>query len=257
MASLNPNATPFPPLPPSSGLPPPPPRPPPGPSEFVRFSTLAEDMQILVISFVAQAPFELYEDGLPLRYGTLTHNLNYVCKEWQKICNGNTLWGMAIARKRENKWCPGFAAVLDVLANSNELSTEKKRFINGEMKSKINLPTFFMRSGLKVGYTVDWGEEEPMVDGSLLPPDKRPKFFYLPNNQVVEGAQLFLCEAMSVNLDPRGEWDVQLKAVKKFICEGFSVQESNYLHFVKGREITDDAENKPMSTFEHTVAMVE
>jgi len=102
-----------------------------------------------VLSFVSQAPFERYDDGVPIRYASMTHSLNYVSKSWSQLCESNTLWNLAIARKRANQWCPGFAAAIDDLEKDEIMKylPAKKKYINGEMKCKMILPTFAMRTG--------------------------------------------------------------------------------------------------------------
>ncbi|GMH54243.1 hypothetical protein TrRE_jg7613, partial [Triparma retinervis] len=96
MVSLSPNAVPF---------PPPPPQTPSGSTTFDKFPILADDLQVYILSFIAQAPFELYDEGLPRRDGNLTHILNHVSRSWRRMCNGNVLWRLALERKLKNKWC--------------------------------------------------------------------------------------------------------------------------------------------------------
>ena len=72
---------------------------------FHQFSMLHEDLQILILSFVASAPFED-----PQKRSPVAHVLPYVSKQVRAMCQSNYLWEMALERlvkKEPSLWVQG------------------------------------------------------------------------------------------------------------------------------------------------------
>ena len=73
---------------------------------FPQFSQLTDELKILVLSFVADAPFEqtvAANGNASVRESSLTHTLPLVCQQFRSFCESDELWRAAIERqlKRE------------------------------------------------------------------------------------------------------------------------------------------------------------
>lgn len=65
--------------------------------KFTLFNDLSDELQLHVVSFVAQAPYEDVQDDNG-RSSTMTDTLPLVSRKFRDMTNSHTLWGMSLRR---------------------------------------------------------------------------------------------------------------------------------------------------------------
>jgi hypothetical protein len=242
----------------------------PSSSPFSNFPALPSDMQIMIISFLAEAPFEYFVGGrLPYRQGSLTHTFPFVSKAFREYCESDMLWSEVISRKRRKSVSieesslmdPNFLTVYDRTAKQHltmRASTSKAKHVNvkalyiaSQKSLRFTLPTFFMPSTLRIDTPMRMHLFEPRyrlliervmrgcrTDGYPLSSDNgpRPRFIYTPDVRVEEGNTSVVVEVLQCYIHPSKQADVVLLPIEHFIIESAYVEEgTGGLHYVKGR----------------------
>lgn len=104
------------------------------PRTFHQFSLLHEDLQVFILSFVSQVPFED-----PQCRSLLTHTLPYVSHHFHAMCQSDYLWQEALERlvvKDPALWVPGLLKLV-----SNNVDSNGPKFVS-RVHQALNEPGF-------------------------------------------------------------------------------------------------------------------
>jgi len=89
------------------------------PKTFHQFTLLTEDLQLLILSFIAEVPYEV-----PHRRSLLTHVLPYVSHHFYALCQSDYLWQEALERlihKDPVLWVTGLQKLAPTVNQSTSL----------------------------------------------------------------------------------------------------------------------------------------